>query len=77
MASPHYSFTSKLTGFGIVHVDCFCNCTVKLLVELRWMMDDLRFYVLLNSISVISGQCLDDNERLCAMEHHLWLRRFL
>ena len=27
-------------------------------------MDDLRFYVLFNSISVISGQCLDDNERL-------------
>ena len=24
-------------------------------------MDDLRFYVLFNSISVISGQCLDDN----------------
>ena len=29
-------------------------------------VDDLRFYVLFNSISVISGQCLDDNERLCA-----------
>ena len=24
--------------------------------------DDLRFYVLLNSISVKSGQCLDNNE---------------
>ena len=31
-------------------------------------MDDFRFYVLFNSISVISGQCLDDNERQCAME---------
>ena len=31
-------------------------------------MDDLRFYVLFNSISVISGRCSDDNERLCAME---------
>ena len=31
-------------------------------------MDDLRFYVLFNSISVTSGQCLDDNERLCAMK---------
>ena len=33
-----------------------------------WMngwMDDLRFYVLFNSTSVISGQCSDDNERLC------------
>ena len=29
---------------------------------------DLQFIVLLNSISVISGQYLDDNERLCAME---------
>ena len=39
-------------------------------------MDDLRFYVLLNSTSVISGRCLDDNERLCAMELFLRLRRF-
>ena len=31
-------------------------------------MDDLRFYVLFNSISVISGRWADDNERLCAME---------
>ena len=27
-------------------------------------MDDLRFYVLLNCISVISGRCLDDNREL-------------
>ena len=39
-------------------------------------MDDLRFYILFNSISVISGQCLDDNEILCAMELYLRLRRF-
>ena len=39
-------------------------------------MDDLRFYVLFNSISVISGQYLDNNERLCAMELRLRLRRF-
>ena len=31
-------------------------------------MDDLRFYVLFNSISVISGRWLAVNERLCAME---------
>ena len=36
-------------------------------------MDDLRFYVLLNSFSAISGRCLDDNERLCAMESMLVL----
>ena len=29
-----------------------------------------------DSISIISGQCLDDNERLCATELHLQLRRF-
>ena len=39
-------------------------------------MDDLRVYVLFNSNSFISGRCLDDNERLCAMELRLWLRRF-
>ena len=38
--------------------------------------DDLRFYVLFNSISVISGRCLNDNERLCAMELRLRMRRF-
>ena len=26
--------------------------------------DDLRFYVLFNNISVISGRCMGDNERL-------------
>ena len=39
-------------------------------------MDDLRFYVLSNSISVISGRLDVDNERLCAMVHRLRLRRF-
>ena len=39
-------------------------------------MDDLRFYVLLNSISVISGGWEVDNERLRAIELRLWLRRF-
>ena len=39
-------------------------------------MDAFRFYVLFNSISVITGRCSDDNERLCAMELRLRLRRF-
>ena len=39
-------------------------------------MDDLRFYVLFNSILVISGRCSDDNERLCSVELCLQLRRF-
>ena len=38
--------------------------------------DDLQFYILFNSISVISGPRGDDNGRLCAMEPILWLRRF-
>ena len=31
-------------------------------------MDDLRFYILLNSVSVVSGRWEVDNERLCTME---------
>ena len=39
-------------------------------------MDGLRLYVLFNSISVISGRWANVNERLCAMEPRLRLRRF-
>ena len=35
----------------------------------RWM-DELRFF---NSISVISGRWVDDNERLCVLKPHLRL----
>ena len=38
-------------------------------------IDDLRFYVLFNSVSVISGQWEVDNKRLCEMELHLRFRR--
>ena len=31
-------------------------------------MDNLRFYGLVNSISVISGRWVADNEMLCAMQ---------
>ena len=31
-------------------------------------MDGLHFYILFNTISVISGQWEGDNEQLCAME---------
>ena len=44
----------------------------------RWMdgwMNDLLFYVLFNSISVIWGRWAGDNERLCAMEPRLRLKR--
>ena len=39
-------------------------------------MDDMQFYVIFNSIPVISGRWKVDNERLCAMELRLWLSRF-
>ena len=39
-------------------------------------MDDLQFYILFNSVSVLSEQWEVDNERLCAMELHYYLRRF-
>ena len=38
-------------------------------------MDDLFIYVLFNSVSMISGRWTDDNERLCAMEARLQLKR--
>ena len=34
-------------------------------------MDDLQLYILFNSMSVISGQWVDGNERLCAIESRL------
>ena len=39
-------------------------------------MNDLLLYVLFISISVISGRWADDNEKLCAMEARLRLKRF-
>ena len=39
-------------------------------------MDGLRFYVLFNSVSIISGRWADDIERLCALEPRLQLRGF-
>ena len=38
-------------------------------------MDDLRFYVLFNSILVIPEGRAGDNERLCAVDYRLGLRR--
>ena len=40
----------------------------------RWM-DDLQFYVLFYSISVISGRWPGDNKKLCATESRLRLKR--
>ena len=44
-----------------------------------WMdgwMDDVQFYVSFNLISVISGCCEGDNERVCEMEPRLRLKDF-
>ena len=49
-------------------------CLMELLDLNGWMTCD--FYVLFNSISVILGRLKVDNERLCAMELCLQLRRF-
>ena len=46
---------------------------LKSLSKTGWM-DDLRFYVLFNSISVISGRLAGDTERLCATELRLRLK---
>ena len=32
-------------------------------------MNDMRFYVFFNSISVISGRLVEDNKRPCAMKN--------
>ena len=57
------------------HVTSLITCVTTIRFLIEWM-DDLRFHVLFNSISVISGRWADDNERLCAMEHRLRLRIF-
>ena len=41
-----------------------------------WLLE-LRFYVLVNSISVIMGQWKSENEKLCAVETGLQLKGFL
>ena len=38
-------------------------------------MNILQFYILSNSISVISGCLEGDNEILCAMEASVWVER--
>ena len=66
-----YALLNPLYTGGLLHCymlnkSIFSFRGVRFLAD-GWM-DDLRFYVLFNSISVISGRCSDDNERLCAME---------
>ena len=49
----------------------FCPSVITILsIVMDEWMDDLRFYILFNSISVTSGGWVDNNERLCAMAPH-------
>ena len=58
-SSQHYSCHMRTWEFDIERF-------------VQWMagwMDNLHFTsVFFNSISVISGRCMDDNERKCAIE---------
>ena len=53
-------FSSGITSFTeqVRHIDRLCDGS----------LDDFRFNIFFNSISVILGRCMGDNERLCAME---------
>ena len=56
-----------------------CIFVLQFLSAYRYLYDDdddLRFCVLLNNISVISGRWANDNERLYAMETRLRLGRY-
>ena len=57
-----------------LHCLLACNCCSFIEYCNSWM--DLRFDVLFNSILVISGQWLDDNESLCTMESRLRLEKW-
>ena len=71
--------TSKQTlEINVYHSSYYCyweNTNNQLSISQTQMegMDDLLFYILFTSISVISGPCLDDNKRLCAIELDVYL----
>ena len=60
----HYCQKLDILQFKILTLGGFCQSTSKLNVCVNGCMDEMRFYVLFNSISVISGRWTDDNERL-------------
>ena len=81
------SIRKRIVFTGVVNVISYTRQSVITHVVIRFLwhdfihwingwMDDLRFYVLFNSISVISGRWAGDRERLFAMELRLRLRRF-
>ena len=64
--------TIAKTGSSLFIKSCIYRCDLFIIA----VFAILRFYVLFNSISVISGGWKVDNERLRAMELRLWLRSF-
>ena len=70
--APRSRSQSKVKGLSLTNR--VSTITQKQL-KYGWM-DDMRFYVLFNSVSVISGRWEVDNDWLCAMELCLRLRRF-
>ena len=60
----------------LIKICAVCKFSHFELLKVDGWRDYLRFYLIFKSISVISGRCADDNERLCAMEPRLRLRRF-
>ena len=80
-ASTEDLFVAFMRSCVYAHVDCSPRCLKKRYgiffpavpcsgylqgFDKDGWMDDLRFYVLFNSVSVISGRWADDNERLCS-----------
>ena len=64
-----YTILAFLSAIGLINVFSMPILEVPntKTVELVKWMDDLRFYILFNSISVISGQWAVGNERLLTL----------
>ena len=62
---------SKSSFYASKHMPFIHRTSMKMQrwIEVDNYDDDLRFYVLFNSISVISGRYLSDIEKLFAIEH--------
>ena len=65
-----------LIGVFALIINCDNSTEIAVGQVMNIWMEDLRFYVLFNSIPIVSGRWADDNERLCANEPCLRLRRF-
>ena len=75
VASIFYTDKSEICNRPIIVFDVYLGTAFVDIECLGWM-NDLRFYVLFNSTSVISGRWAGDNEMLCVMEPRLRFGRF-